>query len=270
MRLLILGAAGFIGVNLTRMAVACGHEVIAICRSGKVNGYNGLTYSWALGQPVPETALDGVECAIHLAHDFNGEVGAKLTQISTLACIAQLRRVGVKRQLFFSSYSAGPHAISIYGRTKFAIEKELAGTPDVVVVRPGLVLGDGGLYGRIRKWACRSPIIPLPDGGNGRLPVIAVERLCQLTLELAGAKEVPPEANLFEPNLCSLRQLVTDAAAVAGKHPWILPVPSGLVLATLHLANMLHLPLPVNADNLHGFLANQQAQHASTMQDATK
>jgi nucleoside-diphosphate-sugar epimerase len=27
--------------------------------------------------------------------------------------------------------------------------------------------GDGGVYGRIRKWARPLPVIPLPDGGYG-------------------------------------------------------------------------------------------------------
>lgn len=267
MRILILGAAGFIGSHLVRQTAAQGHEVVALCRSGRVDGFAGRTLTWALGQPIPAAALDNVDCTVHLAHDFGGEAGARLTQEATLACIAQLRAAGVRRQLFFSSYSAGPHAASIYGRTKFAIEQRLAECADVVIVRPGLVLGDGGLYGRIRKWARRLPLMPLPDGGRGLVPVVTVERLCRETLELTSAAVPPREANLFEPCLRSLRQLVLDAAAEIGRHPWVLPVPAVLVIAGLRLAALLHLSLPVNADNLSGFLANQQAQHISTMQE---
>lgn len=267
MRLLILGAAGFIGSHLVREAVAQGHEVVALCRSGGVEGFAGRTVSWALGQAVPVEELDNVDCAVHLAHDFSGDAGARLTREATLACVAQLRKAGVQRQLFFSSYSAGRHASSIYGRTKFAIEEGLAECADVITVRPGLVLGDSGLYGRIRKWARRLPLIPLPDGGDGLVPIIAVERLCRETLGLAAVVKLPREANLFEPRLRSLRQLVLDAAAEVGRHPLVLPVPSSLVIAVLRLAAILHLPLPVNADNLRGFLANQQAQHISTISE---
>ncbi|MDD2768530.1 MAG: NAD(P)H-binding protein [Methylococcus sp.] len=267
MRLLILGAAGFIGSHLVRHAAAQGLEVVALCRSGKVEGFDGRTFVWALGQPVPVASLGGVDCAVHLAHDFSGEAGARLTQEATLACVAQLRAAGVRRQIFFSSYSAGPHAESIYGRTKHAIERELDEYADVVIVRPGLVLGDGGLYGRIRKWARRLPLIPLPDGGRGQVPVISVERLCRETLGLASMAAPLREANLFDPNMHSLRQLVLDTAAEAERYPWVLPVPSMLVIAGLRLAEMLRLPLPVNADNLSGFLANQQAQHVSTIKE---
>lgn len=267
MRLLILGAAGFIGSHLARHAVALGHEVIALCRSGQMRGFSGLTLKWELGEPVPAAALDQVDCAIHLAHDFGGEIGARMTQRATPACVAQLRAVGVARQMFFSSYSAGIHAASIYGRTKFAIEQALAAQGDVVIVRPGLVLGNGGLYGRIVRVARRFPVVPLPDGGRGLVPVITVEHLCRETLVLAEGAVAQREANLFYPRLRSLRQLVLDAAAEAGRHPWVLPVPSVPIIAGLRLAAFLHLPMPVSADNLQGFLANQQAQHVSTLEE---
>jgi uncharacterized protein YbjT (DUF2867 family) len=265
MRLLILGAAGFIGSHLVRYAVARGHTAIALCRSGKVDGFLGPTFKWELGQLVPEPAYERVDCALHLAHDFDGEDGADLTRDATLACVDQLRAVGVDRQLFFSSYSAGTHAVSTYGRTKFVIEQAIKGYSDVVVVRPGLVLGDGGLYGRIQKWAQRLPLIPLPDGGDGLVPIISIDRLCRETLVLASQTAPPFEANLFEPRYWRLRQVVLTAAAEVGRRPWVLPVPSALILGGLQLADLLHLHLPVTADNLKGFLANHQSQHSSTL-----
>lgn len=267
MRILIFGAAGFIGSHLARHAAEQGHDVIALCRSGKVPGFAGTTIAWALGEPVPESALKGADCAIHLAHDFNGEPGARLTEMATLACVVQLRSAGVARQLFFSSYSAGEHAESLYGRTKLAIEQVMTQYADITIVRPGLVLGDGGLYGRIRKWSRLLPLIPLPDGGLGRVPVVEIARLCRETLALASLDVPAREANLFELQLKSLRQLVLEAASDAGRRPWLLTVPSNLVIAGLKLAAFLHVPLPVNADNLSGFLANQQASHLSTMKE---
>jgi uncharacterized protein YbjT (DUF2867 family) len=269
MRILILGAAGFIGANLARAARTRGVEVVALCRSGQMADFDGSCHTWAFGQTIPARALDGVNVVFHLAHDFQGVEGADLTRRATLACIEQARAAGIPRQFFFSSYSAGPHATSLYGRTKFAIEQALAGAMDVTIVRPGLVLGNGGIYGRIRHWARRLPILPLPDGGAGVVPVIEIGRLCHGCLDWAARVEAPIELNLFEARLKSLRQLVLDAAAEVGRAPLILPVPARLVSFGLRLAGWLRLPMPVNVDNLEGFLANQSAGHrATTMEDS--
>jgi nucleoside-diphosphate-sugar epimerase len=247
---LIFGASGFIGTHLVSAAAKRGYEVIALSRSGAAPSGAARAYAWSLGQPAPEEACRGAACAIHLAHDFDGEAGARRTFESTQQVVRQLRQVAVRRQLFFSSYSAGAHSSSLYGNTKLALERCLAEQPDVVIIRPGLVLGDGGIYGRIRRAARVLPVVPLPDGGQGRVPVIEIEQLCEWTIELAADPDAPAEANLFEPGLKSLRELVLQ--------------PSRPLMALLTLAAHLRIPLPVKADNLAGFLANQQARHAPT------
>lgn len=265
MRILVLGSTGFIGSHLVCAAVARHMDVVTLSRQrgGTLAAVQG--YSWALGQAVPQAACAGVDCAIHLAHDFNGAQGAQLTLESTTYIAAQLQAAGVARQLFFSSYSSGKHASSIYGRTKFAIEKAIENIPGVVIVRPGLVLGNGGLYGRIRKWARVLPVVPLPDGGRGTVPVIDIEKLCDLSLNLALSSAAPTEANLFEVELKSLRKLVLDAAAPCQRTPWILPIPVRWLTVLLLLAAKLRIRLPVNADNLAGFMSNQSATHTSTL-----
>ena len=267
MRLLILGAGGFIGSHLAKFASSQGHEVIALCRSGVVPGWSGPSIKWAFGQQLPSKCLENISCAIHLAHDFDGKAGAHLTIDSMQRIIPQLREAGVLLQIYFSSYSAGEHAKSLYGRTKLTIEQANKGSSDVVIVRPGLVLGDGGIYARICKWARKLPLIPLPDGGYGQIPVITIERLCRETIAIAAEPSPLREANLFERNLRSLRELVLEAASESNNKPWLVSVPSHLIILGLRFAEFLRLPIPVNADNLSGFIANQSAHHISSLQD---
>jgi nucleoside-diphosphate-sugar epimerase len=265
MRILIFGASGFIGAYLARYAASKKHEVVTLSRSGHIAGFTGECLKWKFGEPLDTSVIEGISCAIHLAHDFNGTEGAHITLQETLANVSRLRAAGVRRQIFFSSYSAGVHATSLYGRTKLAIENSLAGVDGIVIVRPGLVLGDGGVYGRISKWARLLPVIPLPDSGYGKVPVIGVEHLCQETLNIAEAVSPNRECNLFERDTRSLRQLVLDAASESGNKPWILPLPGSLIVRSLRIATALRLPLPVNADNLEGFIANQAANHISSL-----
>lgn len=262
MRILITGASGFIGSHLVRHVASQGHEAIGLSRSGQVAGA-AMCFRWAFGEPLPEALPEDIHCAVHLAHDFNGSEAAERTIAATLATIGELRARGVTRQLFYSSYSAGEHAISVYGRTKHAIECAVRNADDVSVIRPGLVLGDGGIYGRIRKFAQTFPVIPLPDGGRDAVPVIDIETLCRETLSHATASRCPREINLFETELRSLRQLAEAAACESGRHPRIVPIPTALVMAGLKMAELLHLPLPVNSDNLKGLVANRNAAHIS-------
>jgi nucleoside-diphosphate-sugar epimerase len=265
MRILNFGAIGFIGRHLTHAATTQGHDVVALCRSSSIDGFHGEIIRWQFGDSLPESRIEGVDCAIHLAHDFNGLQGAQWTVRCTMECIEQISALGAKRQLFFTSYSAGGHATSLYGRSKLEIEKDLKNRTDVVIVRPGLVLGEGGIYGKIAKIARTLPIIPLPDGGRGMVPVIEIDDLCHETLVLAQSQSDSREANLFEQRFRSLRELVETEAIAAGKSPMILSIPSTWMMAGLQIIELLHLPLPVKTDNLRGFLSNQKADYTSTM-----
>jgi len=268
MRILITGANGFIGTHLTHYFQSRGDTVVALCRSGKLDNNLAEVYQWELGEKIPASAVENIHCVIHLAHDFEGDKGAQKTLQASCENICILSDMGIPRQLFFSSYSAGEHASSLYGATKYAIERAIKDLPGVVIVRPGLVLGDSGIYGRITRMAKKLPIIGLPDGGHGVVPVIDIHRLCEETYKLSKSN-TSSEANIFEPQLKSLRSLVIAAASQANKNPIIINIPSVLILALLKLLGFLPIKLPVNADNLRGFLANQHAQHQSTIADKT-
>jgi nucleoside-diphosphate-sugar epimerase len=267
MRFLISGASGFIGVSLIHHLVTQGFEVTALSRSGKVEGFEGATVAWSLGDTLPDETLKGIDVAIHLAYDFNGESGAALTEIETLSFVSLLREQGVHQQIFFSSYSAGIHAKSRYGKCKYRIEMALSIFHDVSIIRPGLVLGNGGIYGKIKKWAKILPIIPLPNGGTGKVTTIEIDRLCLEVIKITRSPSLIKEANLFESELTSLRQLVLDAAKIVNKKPWIFPIPGIIFLFILRAAKLIRLPLDINEDNLVGFLENQKAQHLSSLKD---
>lgn len=264
MRLLITGASGFIGSHLVSVASKQGWDIVSFSRSGIKPEGASKAFAWSFGQKVPINAFEGVNYAIHLAHDFSGEKGAKETIISTYEMALLLNSSGVQRQIFVSSYSAGNHSSSLYGKTKFQLEKFLSKLPNITIVRPGLVMGGGGLYGRICHWSKVLPIIPLPDGGKGMIPVIEVGKLCVLLLEILRQQSPPLEANLFESELISLRQLIIEFSAKGGKHPLIVPIPSNFLMFVLKITSFFHIRLPINEDNLKGFIKNQTANHTRT------
>ena len=123
------------------------------------------------------------------------------------------------------------------------------------------------IYGKIKKWAKILPIIPLPNGGTGKVTTIEIDRLCLEVIKITRSPSLIKEANLFESELTSLRQLVLDAAKIVNKKPWIFPIPGIIFLFILRAAKLIRLPLDINEDNLVGFLENQKAQHLSSLKD---
>lgn len=260
MRILVTGASGFIGKHFSQEVTHKKHEVITLSRQLDAN------LIWKFGDVLPSNSLlQGVDYAVHLAHDFDGEKGANRTVAGTMNVIKKLRALGVKRQVFFSSLSARPNSASLYGRTKYEIEQRLVDAEDVVIIRPGLVLGNGGLYGRIQNWVRKWPIVPLPDGGVGKIHVIHIGDLCQQALSILVSVSKEREFNLFEPLSKRLSDLVKYEARTAKKKIVIIPVPSSYILFLLQLTEKTGLQLPITADNLMGFLANQSSFDQSTL-----
>ena len=62
MRILIFGASGFIGAHLTRYAASRGYEVVTLCRSGSVAGFNGKCLKWTFGAPLAHLAAGTEAC----------------------------------------------------------------------------------------------------------------------------------------------------------------------------------------------------------------
>jgi nucleoside-diphosphate-sugar epimerase len=255
-RVAITGASGFIGGHLLAEADRRGLRVTAFARHQPRQLGAHAFRPWSLDQAPPVQGL-ALDYAVHLAHDFDAETGAQRTIAGTLRAVDAFRAAGATRQVFFSSISSGEHAISLYGRTKLAIEKLLADQSDITIIRPGLVLGDGGIYGRIRQWVRRFPVVPLPDGGHGDMPVIRIEELCRQTLTILASPDAPRDLDLYEPTLKTLRTLVREEAGLSGRRLLIVPIPSRLLLVVLGILEKLRFPLPVTSDNLNGFLANQ-------------
>lgn len=264
-KVLVTGATGFIGRALVKTLATAGHEVIGLSRTGNMVPGLFQAVRWSLGDPLP----DGVfaDLAVHLAYDFEGDVGAVRTRDGTILLADALYAAGVSRQLFVSSYSAGPHSVSRYGRTKAELENALGRDRRTIVVRPGLVVGDSGIYGRLVSVARRFPVLVLPDGGHGRVPIVTIDRLCDELVALCKTAQPPQEANLFNRDLPTLRELVLRAAAETGHKPAVLPIPVSFVLPMMRCIEALGIRPPVSSDSLRGFMANQKAHHISTIED---
>jgi nucleoside-diphosphate-sugar epimerase len=247
MRIFITGIGGFLGGALAAHLAARGHQVRGSKRS-----------EMQLGGPFDAAVFAGTDVVIHCAHDF--AAGARLKNIAgTRAWFDAAAAQGARLQVFLSSFSARPGADSEYGQTKFEMERMFR-----TVLRPGLVMGDGGVYQKQRAALLRMPVVPVIGDGMQPTAVIRIEHF------LAAATFVIEEErtgafNLFYEKQPSYRDLVRAIKAEAGQRAIFLPVPASLALALARAAEALHLPVPVKPGQIRALMGNQSAPWRSDL-----
>ncbi len=246
MKVFITGIRGFLGSNLAAALEARGHEVIGSPRI-------------RLGEPVDPAVFVDADTIVHCAHDFRP--GAMERNVAGSGLLFDAGRG--RRRIFVSSHSAREDAAGEYGISKYRIERTyLAGGE--TVVRPGLVIGSGGLFGRTLQTMRNLRIIPLVDGGRDRVPVLAIADFCEAMVNLIES-ERRSVYNLFNETAPSMREIVDTVLRIEGRHALVMPLPYALTLAAVKAAERLNVPLPFNAESLRTLRLNRRPVHESDL-----
>lgn len=182
MKVLLTGASGFVGRNLTDMLTRDGHEVVPFSRR------HGGDFAGMLSPDDWLPWLEKVDVAIN-AVGIIGETGSQrfetLHSAAPIALFEACRRAGVRRVVQISALGADETAFSAYHRSKKAADDHLLSLDlDWFVLRPSLIYGRGGsssgLFMRLARW----PVLPvIGDGRQGLQPVhiadvVATVRAC--------------------------------------------------------------------------------------------
>jgi nucleoside-diphosphate-sugar epimerase len=146
--------------------------------------------------------------------------------------------------------SAHREALSVYGRTKLEVEVLLDPARDVAV-RPGHVIGEGGVFWRTAGSIAALPFIPLFWGGRQQVQTVHVDDVCA-AVRIAIEKDLTGEISVAEVEPVTLREFYAAIARSLGKRPRFLPLPGDLTLLCLRIAERLGFPLPLTSDNLLG------------------
>jgi uncharacterized protein YbjT (DUF2867 family) len=226
-KVLVVGATGFIGARLVRAFAAAGHEVTCASRSAA-----GLPEGCARHVPLDYTALppaddlrrtvsghDVVINAVGILKERGTQTFAALHDTGPRALFAACVAAGIPRVVQISALGAAPGSIARYHQSKHAADRYLMDQPlDWVVVQPSLVYGPGGGSARMFNLLASLPVIPLPAGGHQRVQPLHVDDLVAALLELARApaplRFVLPVAG---PAPLSMREFLTTLRAAHGR-----------------------------------------------------
>jgi nucleoside-diphosphate-sugar epimerase/predicted dehydrogenase len=246
--ILVLGGAGFIGRELIRQLLAAGYCIRAMMRgSGALLGeFDAARLEIIRGDIGNDTdikaAMHGIEFVYHLATtdaktwDDSLRSVVEPTRVVAEACAA----AGVKRLIYtgtIDSYYAGAKAGTItektpldpnikrrnyYARAKAASEAmlmEMYGKDrlPVVIVRPGIVIGQGGNafhwgVGRFSENVCE-----VWGDGNNKLPFVLVADVASALLRCIQVPGIEGRSyNLIDIRLLTARDYLQELQRLAG------------------------------------------------------
>lgn len=256
MKILITAGNSFIGSRLSVYLQARGHTIVETARRPASNQVR-----FVLGDEVRSSLVSDFDAIIHAAHDFDS---ADRTLLGTRQLFEAARQSEhPPRQLFIGSYSARPDAVSEYGQVKYQLERIFLDANETII-RPGLVIGNGGLFARNLRTVMNAPIIPLLNGGRDDVPIISIDDLARSTALLLEGDRTGAW-NLFHSEIPSMRDIVKAIGVSTNRRPLIVSVPVPIALAAIRLLSRLGIPLPFREDNIRSLAANRTRIHQSDL-----
>jgi NADH dehydrogenase len=268
-RLLLTGATGFIGSQLLRHFRAQGWKVVALVRREPAIRAPGVVYQhFDLTSPrVNSDIFKEIDVFIHAAYvKARKSLDAFSVNIQGSQQLHDAAaRAEVKQNIFISSVAARANAVSEYGRQKFAIEKIFSGAKDTVI-RPGLVLGEGGLFANMRKYILEGGRIPLIDTGTQPLQTVHVVDLISVIDKIV-AQRIIGLYIVAEPEPIPYRVFYEELCHNLGSEPRFKHMPYWFVNAVLRGAETLGIELVVNSDNLRGLKSMNAVESKKSLEE---
>jgi nucleoside-diphosphate-sugar epimerase len=257
-KLIITGANGFIGTYLTDYFSCRGHDVTAYVFPRLGDKKPDIIYQvYDLSQPVDKKELTDCDIIIHCAYvksnDNNHADDININGTRNLYDAA--KEAEVKKFIYFSSLSAHEQALSHYGQMKFKIESLLDPKTDLIL-KPGLVIGQGGLFKDIADFIRRSALIPLVDGGRDQVQCIALDDLAKC-IEVGIAENIVGEYVLAAKDPITIRDMCQIISRKVNKKIIPFSLPFWLVKLGFVFLSALHINTPVTRDSLLGLKQNK-------------
>jgi uncharacterized protein YbjT (DUF2867 family) len=219
MRVLVLGAGGFIGRHVFAALIDAGYEPVGAVRrtadfARMFPDHSSVACDMTkdVTPDVWQSRLQGVDAVVNCAGVLSGRASQIVHVEAPAALAAACERTGVRRLIHVSAISADPRAETDYAHEKLRAEGDLRATNlDWVILRPSLVYADGthGGTSALRGLAGLPGFVPVPGDGSQLFSPIHVEDLAR-SIVLLLAPMAPNRVTLEPcgPDNMSLRAFV--------------------------------------------------------------
>ena len=261
MRIVLVGASGFLGRYLLNALVADGHHCVVLTRAATRHGDIGLLPGVELQQADVYDAdalaacFEGADAVISMAGVLNesggGGKGFHKVHVETVeAIIKACDRAGVTRVLQVSALHAG-EGNSYYLKSKGEAEALLkkADSLNVTIFQPSVIFGRGdSFFNRFALMLQLSWVMPLACPKARLQPVYAVDVAAAMAAALDDPMTWGKSYELGGPKSYTLKELVEWTASNMGLRRQIIGLP-GPLSATMAAVMGLVPGKPFSMDN---------------------
>ena len=280
LRILMLGATGFIGRELAAALASRGHHVVACARKRPAQLPFGVHEVLQVDLNRATTAeawsplVAGCDAVVNCAGILQGTRAQSIEAIHATGPIALFRAcesLGVRRVVQVSAISAEPKAGTAYADTKHAADEYLRSTGlSWTVLRPSLVVSRGAHGGTalFRGLAALPFAIPVPGEGHEAFQPIHVDDLARVVVmavetDRLARRTVDPVG----PDVVALRTLLEDYRRWLGFAPArVVGIPRPLVALACAVGDLFGGPLNSTA---RAQLAHGNTGDARVFEEAT-
>ena len=257
--IVITGATGLLGRACCRYFSARGWKVRAVVRRPDAARdlaphATGGIYRGELPDTLDERAFIGAPSAVvHGAYatearDLKRAAAINVDGTRAVRALASAHAAG--RFVFVSSIVATPDAESFYARSKRQIEATLDRDRDLAL-RPGFIIGRGGLFARLSDAIRARPLVPLLYGGRQELQTVWLEDVCT-AIERALERELTGVLHVAHPDPVPIRRFYEAIASLVDRRCRFVRLPAGPLLIALRSAERLGVALPISSENVLG------------------
>ncbi|MFR9801326.1 SDR family oxidoreductase [Pseudonocardia sp. RS010] len=246
MRVLVIGATGYVGTRLVPRLLDEGHPVRCLVRSPDRLARAGFAdrvevVRGSVADPAATgEACRGVDAVVHLVHSMDGPDFADRDRVAARAVAAAAAAGGVRRIVYLGGLQPSAAAgNSAHLGSRREVGEILLGAPvPAAVLQAGIVVGHGSASFEMIRHLAETvlggpPVLPLPDQAWNRVQPIAID---DVLYWLTACLRLPPEVNrAFDvggPDAPSYVELLRGYAREAG------------------LTRALTVPVPVAAPRL--------------------
>jgi uncharacterized protein YbjT (DUF2867 family) len=235
-RVLVIGAQGFIGRHVVQALEDAGHNVARGVRH-PTSESEVCTDFGRMRQPQQwVSALRGVDAVVNAAGIFRERSAAQFTDVHDAgprALFAACESAGVRRVVQVSALGADADARSAFHLSKRSADSDLAARSlDWVIVYPSLVFGPGGQSARQFAALASMPVVPLPGDGLQRVQPVHVHDLAAAIVSLTEGAASRSRIEAVGPRAVTVREWLDVLRAQMGlERAGFLQVPLALVRA---------------------------------------